>query len=140
MKIKPTWTNCIVAIALIAIIVLQVLWVCSYILMDELSPSLLIISTILAVGATVCIILLDNTIYVQYRFASLKKEAIESMSHKLKQPITSLMMTQEYLQNKIRKDELSSTDELLEDSLTSLKILDLYADMIRYVNQEGEKR
>ena len=139
MKKEPTLIKRIIAFALIASIVLQVLCIYSNVVIGQQSLSLLILSTLLIISVTICLILLSKTIFLQKKKESTKKEFIESMSHKMKQPITSLMMTQEYLQNKIRKNELSSIHELLDDSLASLEKLDMYVDMIQNINREEEK-
>ena len=140
MKIKPNLIKLIVAFAMIAVVSLQVLWIYSYVAIGQQLLSQLILSTALIVGVIICLILLSKIVFLQYKAELKKKEFVETMTHKLKQPITSLMMTMEYLQNRIRKNELSSVDELLDDSHASLEKFNLYVDMIHDINRgEDEK-
>ena len=141
MKIKPTLIKRIVASALIAIIALQVLLIYSYFAISQQLLFLLILSTVLIISVIICVILLSKNIFLQYKEESRKKEFVDTMTHKLKQPITSLMMTLECLQNRIRMNKLSSVDGLLDDSLVSLEKLNLYVDMIHDFNRgKNEKK
>jgi len=100
----------------------------------------LFLSALLITGVTIVLFRLSQTIFRQYKAESIKKEYINFMTHEFNRPIASSLLSLEFLQDHIHKNDRQSNEELLDNSILALKKLSIYVEKIQEISLGADEK
>lgn len=98
----------------------------------------LILSVILLFAVVFCLFRLSKTIFQQQKIDKVKQDFVNAMTHELKRPIATSVLTLEHLTMLIELNKTDKIGEHVDDALFSLKKLNLYVEKIQEISKGEE--